>query len=69
MVNNEADLISMINELKQAQEIAVDLEVNENYHCHYFPPSPPPSLGSLLPFLPRVCVSHAGLHKMEGLHS
>lgn len=29
MVNNEADLISMINELKQAQEIAVDLEVNE----------------------------------------
>lgn len=29
MVNNEADLVDMINELKQAQEIAVDLEVNE----------------------------------------
>ena len=29
MVNNEADLVDMINELKQAQEIAVDLEVNK----------------------------------------
>lgn len=29
MVNNEADLVDMINELKQGQEIAVDLEVNE----------------------------------------
>ena len=29
MVNNESDLVDMINELKQAQEIAVDLEVNK----------------------------------------
>ena len=78
-INTEEQLRDLLSDLKKVTEIAIDLEVLLPVHIIivlYFDALKYSFLyilsslvlGSFLSFLPRVCLSDAGIHTITGLY-